>query len=130
MPTFAVTNATIWVAGLDMSSYLNKATLKMMAAELDITTFGATFRSRLGGLRDTDMTWDGFWTSVPDAAQFAQLGSANQAVTVSPQGFETNIAYLFQGGQFMYQEFGKIGDAAPFSAHLKGTDGVTGAIQG
>src|SRR5438034_1476615 len=130
MPTFAVTNATIWVAGLDMTSYLNKATLKMMAAELDITTFGATFRSRLGGLRDTDMAWDGFWTSIPDAAQFAQLGSANQAVTVSPRGTETDVAYFFQGEQFTYSQFGKIGEAAPFSATLKGSDGIAGAVRG
>src|SRR5207248_1546615 len=55
--------------------------------------------------------------------------SANQAATVSPRGTETDTAYFFQGGQFMYQQFGKIGDAAPFSAALKGTDGTTGAIR-
>src|SRR5207249_3866722 len=130
MGNFAATNCEILVGGMDMSSYLNKTMLKMMTAELDITTFRATFRSRLGGLRDTDMAWDGFWTSIPDAAQFAQLGSANQAVTVSPLGTETDVAYFFQGEQFTYLQFGKIGEAAPFSASLKGSDGIAGAIRG
>src|SRR6266852_499416 len=130
MTTFAVTNAEIIVAGLDMSSFLNKATLKVSAAEHDVTTCGQTYRNWLVCLRDTELTWDGFWTSIPDAAQFAALGLSSQATTVCPQGAEGNVAYLFQAGQFTYSEFSKIGDAAPFSAALKGTDGVTGAISG
>lgn len=130
MANLAVTNAEIIVGGLDMSSFLNQTALKLMAAELDVTTFGQTSRVRIGGLKDTDLSWNGFWTSVPDAAQFAQLGSANQAATVSPEGAEGKVAYLFQAGQFTYSQFGKIGDAAPFSASLKGTDGTTGAIRG
>jgi hypothetical protein len=130
MTTFAVTNAEIIVAGLDMSSYLNKGMLKVSAAQLDVTTFGQTYRNFLGGLRDTELTWDGFWTSVPDAAQFAALGVTNTATTVCPEGAEQKVAYLFQAGQFSYSEFSKIGDAAPFSAALKGTDGVTGAVPG
>ncbi len=113
-----------------MSSYLNKATLRGSVAEHNVTTFGQTFVNRLGGLRDTQVTWDGFWTSVPDAAQFAQLGSQGQAVTISPQGAEGNIAYLFLAGQFTYDQFGKVGDAAPFSATVAGSDGVTGLVRG
>lgn len=130
MTTFAVTNAEIIVGGLDMSSFLNKVSVAASVAELDVTTFGQTFRNRIGGLRDTQMSWDGFWTSVPDAAQFAQLGVANTAVTVCPQGTETSVAYLFQGGQFTYDQFGKIGDAAPFSATIAGTDGIGGLVGG
>lgn len=130
MAPFAVINAEIIVGGLDMSSFLNKVTVNAKVAELDVTTFGQTYINRIGGLRDTDMSWDGFWTSVPDAAQFAQLGSNNQAVTVCPQGAETNVAYIFQGGQFTYSQFGKIGDAAPFSATVAGTDGVGGLVSG
>src|SRR5258708_37721705 len=113
-----------------MSSYLNKAMLKVSAAELDVTTFGQTFKVFLGGLRDTELTWEGFWTSVPDAAQFAALGLSSQATTVCPQGAEGNVAYLFQAGEFTYSEFSNIGDAAPFSAGLMGTDGVTGSVPG
>ncbi len=130
MPTFAVTNAEIIVGGLDMSSYLNKATLKLTAVELDVTTFGQTHKNFLGGLQDTELDWNGFWTSVPDAAQFANLGVTGLATTVCPQGAEGNVAYLFNGGEFTYSEFGKIGDAAPFSAKVMGSDGVTGAVPG
>ena len=113
-----------------MSSYLNKATLRGSVAEHNVTTFGQTFVNRLGGLRDTQVTWDGFWTSVPDAAQFAQLGSQGQPVTISPQGTEGSIAYLLLAGQFTYDQFGKVGDAAPFSATVAGSDGVTGLVRG
>jgi hypothetical protein len=113
-----------------MSSYLNKASLKSSAAELDTTTFGQTYHTRLGGLRSAAVAWDGFWTSVPDAAQFAQLGTAGQAATICPQGAEGNIAYLFQADQFTYDQFGKVGDAAPFSATLAQSDGKTGLIRG
>src|SRR6267378_1545248 len=107
MTDFAVTNAEIIVAGLDMSSYLNKGMLKASAAQLDVSTFGSGWKSFIGGLRDTELTWDGFWTSVPVAAQFAALGVNNQATTVCPQGTEGSIAYLFQAGEFQYSEFGK-----------------------
>lgn len=130
MTTFAVTNAEIIVGGLDMSSYLNKAVLATSAAPLDVTTFGQTFKNMLGGLKDTQLDWDGFWTSVPDAAQFANLGLPNVPTTVCPQGAETNVAYLFNAGQFTYSEFSKIGDAAPFSAKVMGTDGVSGCVPG
>ena len=91
MPNLSLTNCEIIVGGLDMSSYLNKAIIKSTAAELDGTTFGQTYRVRLAGLKDTHVFWDGFWTSVPDAAQFAQLGNANQAMTISPQGAEGKL---------------------------------------
>jgi hypothetical protein len=130
MPTLSLTNCEILIGGTDMSSYLNKTTLRANVAELDVTTFGQTYRNRIGGLRDTRATWDGFWTSVPDAAQFPQLGSAGQAVTISPQGAEGSIAYLFLGDQFTYDQFGKVGDAAPFSATVAGNDGVTGLVRG
>lgn len=130
MANLSLTNCEILVGGLDMSSFLNKASLKTSAAELDVTTFGQTFRNRIGGLRDTEVAWDGFWTSIPDAAQFAALGSPNQAVTISPEGAEQKTAYLFLGGQFSYDQFGKVGDAAPFSATVKGTDDVTGLVRG
>jgi hypothetical protein len=130
MATLSLTNCEILVGGLDMSSFLNKATLTASAAELDVTTFGQTAVNRIGGLKDTALAWDGFWTSIPESAQFAQLGLNNQVVTVSPQGTEGSVAYMLQAGQFTYSQFGKVGDAAPFSATLAGTDPTAGAVRG
>ena len=129
MTTLALTNCTIWAGGTDFSSYLNKGIIRATAAELDTTTFGATYKSRIGGLKDSTINWDGFWTSIPDAAQFAQLGTAGTTVTISPQGTETSVAYFFLADQFSYDQFGKVGDAAPFSAMLRGSD-KTGLIRG
>lgn len=130
MTTLSLTNCEILVGGTDMSSFLNKATLTAKVAELDVTTFGSTYHTRIGGLKDSSLAWDGFWTSLPDAAQFAQLGTANQVITVCPQGLEQTTAYLFQADQFTYDQFGKVGDAAPFSATIAGSDSVTGLVQG
>lgn len=130
MSTFSMTNATIWIAGFDFSSQSNKLSLKASAQELDTTTFGQTYVNRIGGLRSVQMGMEGFWTSLPDAAQFAQLGTPNQAVTVSGAGLEQTVGYAFLGDQFTYDQFGKVGDAAPFVASLAQNDGVTGLIRG
>lgn len=134
MPNLALTNATIWIGGTDMTSYLNKVSLAATTAELAGDTFATAalgYRVRVpGGLKDTQFSEDGFWQGVPDAAQFAQLGAANQAVTVSAQGTEQSVAYMFLGGQFNYDPWGKIGDVAPFTATMAGTDALSGLVRG
>jgi hypothetical protein len=119
MTTLSLTNATTWVHDTDMTSYLNQVALKTSAMELDVTTFGNTCRVKLGGLRQVELTENGFWTSIPDAAKFAALGIADRAVTVSPEGVEGKAAYIFQAGDFNYDQFGTVGSAAPVNARME-----------
>lgn len=130
MANLFLQNCTIWVHDTDMSSYLNKVALKTAAAVLDTSTFGATYRSRIGGLKTVTMQEDGFWNApAPDSAQFAALGVVDRAVTVSAQGTETSTAYLFQAGHFNYTQFGALGAAAPFTVTMAGSNKV-GAVRG
>lgn len=134
MATFALDDATIWVAGYDWTTDLNQITLNVSADELDSTTFGGGgWRSRTGGLRTVGAQLAGFWQSAASAAvdpeAFPNLGTADRVVTVAPDSAETTPAYLFQAGQFSYEMFGQVGDLTPFTLGMSGTNGV-GVVRG
>lgn len=129
MATFAFTTPTIHAHDLDLTSYLKQVTLKAEVAELDVTTFGSTYRTRIGGLKTASMTGQGFWDSTPDSSSFAALGVADRVVTVCPQGAETNVAYILQAGGFSYEQFGTIGDATPFMLSSASTN-AQGLVRG
>lgn len=115
MSTFSLIQPTVFVHDQDMSGYLNQLNLKVEAAELDVTTFASGgYRQRIGGLRTVTMGSTGFWDSVPDASRFAALGVPDRVLTVSPQGAETNVAYICHGMDLTYEQFGQVGDPASF----------------
>jgi hypothetical protein len=119
---FALTNPSIWIHDQDMTGYLKKATMKVSAAELENTTFGSTYRTRIGGLKTVSMQANGYWDSTPDASMFAALGVANRAVTITPQGTATNVAYLWRAGEFVYDAFGTVGEMSPFNISTISSD--------
>lgn len=129
MPNFSLINVSLYVGSLAIYPFINKASLKISAAALDATTFQTTHQVRLGGLKQIEYQEDGFWDSVPDLATFSIVGTANQAVTVSPEGLELKTAYLFQAGAFTYEQFGQVGDVVPCSISMMGTNGV-GVVRG
>jgi hypothetical protein len=88
--------------------------LAVNAVALENTTFGSTYRTRIGGFKNVALDLSGYWDSPADATNFADLGVMNRAVTVSPNGVETNTAYFLQAGRFKYDEFGKAGDMTPW----------------
>src|SRR6266702_6558860 len=129
MAQFAMINVNTYVGAVGVNTYANKAMLKFSAADLDATTFLGTHQVHLPGLKQIDYQLSGFWDSPLDVAAFANLGVANQAVTVVPEGLELKTAYLFQAGEFSYEEFGTIGEVTPFAISLSGTNAV-GVIRG
>lgn len=130
MTTLALTDATVWVDDYDWTGDSNDVGLNVSVAELDGTPFGAGgFHVRYAGLKDVDFSLKGFWSSTADAHGVPNLGTANQAVTVSDGDAEGSIAYFAQLGAFRYQPFGKIGDLVPFMLDAKNT-GPYGAIRG
>lgn len=129
MATFALTDATTWVHGYDMTTDLNQIKLDISAEELDSTTFGGGgFRSRLPGMKTIEGQLDGFWQSAASAAidpqAFPNLGTADHVVTMAADDAEASWAYMFQAGRFNYSLFGEIGQLVPFSLGMKGTNGV------
>jgi hypothetical protein len=134
MATQALTDATIWIAGYDFTSDANQLALDVSTDELDCTTFGGGgYRSRIAGLRNTELQVDGYWQSAADAAVdpqvFPNLGSADRVVTLAPDDAETSVAYMFQAVKLGYQMFGTVGEVAPFSLSAAGSNGV-GTVRG
>src|SRR3954469_9267294 len=103
MSSFALTDATVLVGGYDFTTDLNKLNVSATADELDSTTFGSGgYRTRIGGLKHVTAQLDGFWQSAtanaPDPQTFANLGTVDTAVTVSPTGTALDVAYMFRAG--------------------------------
>jgi hypothetical protein len=136
MAVLSLIGATSYVGGYDLTGDTHKVHVAAMAEELDVTTFstGATtlYRSRIAGLKDVEASWDGYWqagSGLVDADLFPNLGTADQAVTVSPTGTETATAYLTQVGRFNVELFGGVGEVAPFALSAKGTN-TQGLVRG
>lgn len=123
MATFALVDATTWVGGHDFTTDLNSISLNVEAEELDVTTFGGNgYRQRISGLKTNSSEQSGFWDSAPDAESFGNLGTKNEVATTSVDGQEESVAYLRRVGKFSYQQFGAVGEAAPFTLSMMGTD--------
>lgn len=129
MSSLALTDATTWVAGYDMTTDLNQIGLSLDVEALDNTTFGGGgYHSRLGGLKTVESKVAGFWQSATLAAVdpqvFPALGTADQVVTIGSAAAETSTAYMFQAAHFKYGLFDEIGKMLPFSLEMMGTNGV------
>lgn len=132
MAVFVLTDALILAHDQDLSGQSNKVTLKTMADEKDATTFGqGGYRVKVGGLKTVDLDLSGYQDSsaVPDAAAFAALGVADRAYTVAAANVTGQTAYLFQAGEFEYDQGDAVGNLAPFDAKAKGTN-IVGVARG
>lgn len=134
MATFSLTDATTWVAGYDFTTRLNQINLSVSAEDLEDTTFGSGgYRSRKGGLKTVEAELNGFLDSNAsigvDPEIFPNLGTIDRVVTMAHDDAEASIAYMFQAGQFSYDLFGSVGELAPFSVSMMGTNSV-GLIRG
>lgn len=125
MAVLALTDATVWVGGYDLSSDLNSVTLNATADELDATTFGGTYRTRVGGLRSVELSHQGFVQYAdPDSTLFADL-AAERVFTVTPTGDDGEVAYIFKAVRTAYTPLsGAVGDLAGFQGTAMGSDGV------
>lgn len=130
MSTFSLLNPTIWAHDQDLTQYLHQVSVKRTVDEKVRTNFASGGSvERIGGLRTTAMAAQGYWESVPDAAIFAGLGVTDRVVTISPRGAELEVAYIFQSGEFDYEQFGAVGEVVPFTVTSANTNGV-GTIRG
>lgn len=130
---FSLTDASIWVAGYDMTGDSNKLSINASAEELETTVFGGGgYRSRIGGLKDVEANVEGFQTDAVGAVGeqlFPKLGTADEVWTVSPTGAVSSVAYGFLAGKFKVSQLGDIGTVAPFTLAAKGTNNQ-GMIRG
>ena len=130
MAKFVATDYDISIGGTDFSTSLAAVTLDVSADEQETTAFGATFRSRIGGLKDASVSLDfhqDFGAVSVDATLFPLIGGTAE-ITIKPTSAlasATNPSYTFTALVTQYQPFASnVGDLATLSV----TWPVTGAV--
>lgn len=130
MAKFVATDYDITIGGTDFSASLAAVTLDVSADEQEITAFGDSFRSRVGGLKDASVSLDfhqDFGAASVDATLWPLLGGTAQIVVkpTSSSVSATNPSYTFTALVTQYQPFASnVGDLATLSV----TWPVTGAV--
>ena len=95
-----ITNASITIGGVDLSSIIRKVTLSSSRAELDTTTFGSTAKRRVAGLADNKVSLDfnqDFSASSVEASIYSLIGTTT-TIVIKPNGTTasaTNPSYTF-----------------------------------
>ena len=130
MAKFVATDYDITIGGTDFSASLAAVTLDVSADEQEITAFGDSFRSRVGGLKDASVSLDfhqDFGAASVDATLWPLLGGTAQIVVkpTSSSVSATNPSYTFTALVTQCQPFASnVGDLATLSV----TWPVTGAV--
>jgi hypothetical protein len=104
-----------------LSSSIASVTLDITTDEIEVTSFGNTYRTRIGGLKDASVSLDfhqDFGAGSIDALLFPLMGST-VAVKIAPTSgtvTATNPEYRFDALVTQYQPFaGAVGDLATLS---------------
>ena len=131
MATLALTDCQVYSDGVDLTTDTNSLTGNVTADDLDSTTFGGGgFRSRVAGLKDADVSLNGYYQGdTIDSAIFDNVGTAKTAFTCSPTGDENEVAYLMQQTEFSYELGGNVGDIIAANASVMSQGGV-GVVRG
>ena len=131
MGKFVATDYDISINGADFSTSLASVTLDITVEEQDTTSFGATARTRIGGLQDGSVSLDfhqDFGASSVDATLFPLLGT-NATVVIAPTSgtvSATNPSYTAVCLVTQYQPFASsVGDLATLSVSWPVTGAVT-----
>jgi hypothetical protein len=130
---FVATDYKITINGTDFSSSLAAATLDIKSDEQDTTSFGRTYRTRIGGLKDASLKLDfhqDFGASAVDATLFPLLGS-QATVTIVPTSGSVSATNPQYSGVFLVSQYSpfasNVGDLATLSVswNAAGTAGIT-----
>jgi hypothetical protein len=104
-----------------ISDDIASVTLDITADEIETTSFGSSYRSRIGGLKDASVSLDfhqDFGAGAVDSLLFPLMGST-VAVKIAPTSgtvTATNPEYRFSALVTQYQPFaGAVGDLATLS---------------
>lgn len=130
MAKFVATDYNITVGGTDFSTSLASATLDVSSEEQETTSFGDSWRERIGGLKDGSVSLDfhqDFGASSVDATLWPLLGTTVEIVIkpTSEATGATNPTYTFNALVTEYQPFASsVGDLATLSVSWP----VTGAV--
>lgn len=133
MGEFVLKNVRVLIGGADISGDMNEVTLTRSADILDKTVFGSSWRRKLAGLRDIQITGGGFFEAATTQKLVHQvaskLGSTGTVVTVA-QG--SSIGAICYSGNNMLSEYspaGRVGEMMRFNFACFGDgDAVRGIV--
>ena len=121
MAKFYAQDYKITIGTTVLSDSIASVTLDISADEIETTSFGSTYRTRIGGLRDGSVSFDfhqDFGAGSVDALLFPLMGST-VAIKIAPTSgtvTATNPEYRFTALCTQYQPYsGSIGDLATLS---------------
>lgn len=95
-----ITNASVSIGGVDLSTHITKVTLSAARAEIETTTMGNTAKRRVAGLADNSVSIDfnqDFAASSVEAT-LAPLVGSTAAIIIKPNGTTvsaTNPSWTF-----------------------------------
>jgi hypothetical protein len=128
MPT-VLNDAVIWVHDQDFTTVSNQVNMSITVEDQDATVFGTNgYRARLPGLRNVEANIEGLLDAPQDNSTFTNISVVDHPITIAPASTEGGKSYIFQGGRFNYELFGAVGEIAPFSLDLQGSNTV-GAVR-
>lgn len=131
MATFAFTDAKVTINSVDLSDHVRQVKLSVEADDLENTAMGASYKSRIGGLKDwsVDIEFNqDFASSKVDATLFPLIGTVTTIaiVPVNTTVAATNPEY---SGSVLVKEYapmdGSVGDLATTSFTWPGAGTLT-----
>lgn len=128
-----LTNCKAYLDGYDLTGHSNKVELNYSAESLDNTVFSATNKTRQAGLKNVELSLEGFWEAgagLIDTLAAANIGAVGKIITLSPDGGDQGD--LFFSFKNMMGEFGfgaQVGELLPFNYNGAGSD-AQGLIRG
>jgi hypothetical protein len=133
MAIFVATDYNVTINGQNYSANLTQAELAIEADDVETTTFGSTYRTRIGGLKSASVNFQfnqDFGASGLDSVFFPLLGTA-ATVVIKPAGTAvsaTNPSFTFNALVTQYTPItGSVGDLATFSVSWPVSGTVTRA---
>lgn len=126
MAKHVLTDASVTVAGNDLSDHVESVEVNIEKEDVDITAMGATAREHAGGLRNDSMTinfYQDFAANEVDATFWPLLSSTGFSVVVKPTSAavsSTNPSFSATCLMFTYQPLaGAVGEANQTSIELQ-----------
>ena len=121
MAKFYAQDYKVTIGTAVLSTSIASVTLDITTDEIEVTSFGDSYRKRIGGLKDASVSLDfhqDFGAGAVDALLFPLMGGT-VAITIAPTSgtiTASNPLYSFSALVTQYQPFaGSIGDLATFS---------------
>ena len=121
MAKFYAQDYKITIGTAVVSSSIASVTLDISADEIETTSFGSSYRTRIGGLRDASVSFDfhqDFGAGAVDALLFPLMGTLVDVKIAPTSGTvtATNPEYRFSALCTAYQPYsGAVGDLATLS---------------